>query len=162
MQNYVNSYFSSSFELFRVNHLHDHCNDSHPQSQSYYWIVFTIFFHYIVWLIHILFQTHISDWNCRFFPSCLPLKCVFARRQHNKYEHVRAWMNEWMNEWMNDCKKRSRYFPSIIHVFYSRISFDFTWFSYRWTNEWIALFHQWYSVPFSCIFFKDRLVICIK
>lgn len=36
-------------------------------------------------------------------------------------------------EWMNDCKKRSRHFSSIIHMFYSRISID--WFIDERMNE---------------------------
>ena len=77
-----------------------------------------------------------------FFPSCLPLRCVFARRQHNKYEHVRAWMNEWLEE------KIEIFFVNQTYVLFE----DFIWFHmiYLSMNEWMNCFIS--STVFSPIF----------
>ena len=114
----------------------NNCNGNHPQSWSYYWIDFDIFFHYIVWWIHLIFQMHIS------LKLSIFLSKMFASDQMCFYlkttQQIRACAC--LNEWMNECKKRSRdLFVNHTYMCFIRglhlISHEL--FIDEWTNEWM-------------------------
>ena len=152
-------FFSSSFELFRVNHPHNHCDDRHPQSRSYYWIDFDIFFRYIV-------VDKFISYSKRIFPieTFAFLSKLFAGEMCFLLENNTTQTSTCVLEWMNARKDRDIFRQSYICFIpgFHLISHDL------FINErmngllYFISFHEWQSVQFSCISLKDQFVICIK